>query len=176
MEDENLENRLEELKKFQIHLWEIKQWQLSSEADDKEFARTKDIVLRNKLWIGNEDSARHCIDIDAIVSIGSKMDRFLTHTDKQYFRIIAEDSKESDLKQYFHVVCDFIHKHNKVLVHCVAGVSRSATICIAYLIKYGHLDFYQAYMVLKTARPIICPNYGFIKQLLEFEKEMINNN
>lgn len=57
----------------------------------------------------------------------------------------------------------------KILVHCMAGVSRSASIVLAYLVKYQSLTLREAYVVLRKARPIASPNPGFWKQLIEYE-------
>ena len=56
------------------------------------------------------------------------------------------------------------------LIHCYAGVSRSASICIAWLMKRNRWDFETAFNFVKTKRPIICPNNGFIRQLKEWER------
>ena len=57
-----------------------------------------------------------------------------------------------------------------------AGISRSATIVIAYLMYMNKLNFEEAFQLVKTNRPIICPNNGFIKQLKKFEKDIKDNN
>lgn len=62
----------------------------------------------------------------------------------------------------------YIDENKGVLVHCRAGVSRSASIVIAYLMKYHNLSFSQAQNYLRSRRPIINPNAGFITQLLNF--------
>ena len=131
------------------------------------------MVLKNKLWIGDELASRlneNKLEFDAVVSLGSKHCNYKTYPNIEYYRIVEEDSRETNLLKYFDQVTMFIHEHKRVLVHCQAGVSRSATICIAYLLKYHSLDFFQAYMVVKVARPLIAPNMGFIKQLWEYEK------
>ncbi len=68
----------------------------------------------------------------------------------------------------------FIHTQiaagKKVLVHCKAGVSRSPTVVLAYLTKYGNMNLREAYFLLKERRNVIAPNQGFWKQLVEFEK------
>ena len=58
----------------------------------------------------------------------------------------------------------------KVLVHCRAGMSRSATMCIAYLIKHNHWSMDKAYEFVKSRRPQIAPNFSFMVQMIEFEK------
>lgn len=56
----------------------------------------------------------------------------------------------------------------RVLVHCVQGISRSASIVCAYLIRaYGWTPA-QAIQYLKSKRPSAEPNPGFVSQLGEF--------
>ena len=47
---------------------------------------------------------------------------------------------------------------------------RSATVALAYLLRYGGLSLAQAIMRVKQHRDIR-PNIGFISQLIEFEKQ-----
>jgi hypothetical protein len=57
-----------------------------------------------------------------------------------------------------------------VLVHCQAGISRSATIVIAYCMHKERLSFEAAMAVVSAARSKIWPNMGFKCQLEQFEK------
>lgn len=52
-----------------------------------------------------------------------------------------------------------------VLVHCLAGASRSASVVIAYIMKELGLTYAAARTHVTRARPIVQPNTGFEKQL-----------
>ncbi|KAF7264751.1 hypothetical protein GWI33_022477 [Rhynchophorus ferrugineus] len=62
----------------------------------------------------------------------------------------------------------------RILVFCVAGVSRSATLCIAYLMKYHQLTLLEAFDHVKKIRPKIHPNCGFFQQLMDYEKSLFD--
>lgn len=58
-----------------------------------------------------------------------------------------------------------------VLVHCVAGVSRSVTVVTSYIMCKQHLGFQQALGLVKAKRPRANPNSGFREQLKCLEEE-----
>lgn len=62
------------------------------------------------------------------------------------------------------------NKKLKVLVHCAGGVSRSASICIAYLMQKKNMSYQNAYLAVKKKRKCIKPNQNFVKQLKSYEK------
>jgi protein-tyrosine phosphatase len=87
--------------------------------------------------------------------------------------IPAEDYDSFDLSSRFEECIKFIDEQRKctnVLVHCYAGVSRSATITIAYIMKTSSKKFENAFEEVKKRRICISPNEGFIDQLKDFEK------
>lgn len=54
----------------------------------------------------------------------------------------------------------------------MAGISRSVTLVIAYLMQHYGLTMQQAYQYVKEKRPAISPNLNFMGQLVEFEREV----
>ncbi|MBN3317498.1 DUS2 phosphatase, partial [Atractosteus spatula] len=61
----------------------------------------------------------------------------------------------------------------RVLVHCQAGISRSATICLAYLIVSRRVRLDEAFAFVKQRRGVISPNLSFMGQLLQFETDVL---
>ena len=60
-----------------------------------------------------------------------------------------------------------------LLLRCCLGVSRSATIVLAYLMKYHHRTLKEAFEYLIEKRPQIWPNEGFLLQLIRYETELM---
>lgn len=59
----------------------------------------------------------------------------------------------------------------KVLVHCSQGISRSSTFAIAYLMIKKHMTIQEAVRQIRTHRKI-CPNSGFIFQLVKLNTQL----
>ncbi|KAG8129885.1 hypothetical protein E2320_016496 [Naja naja] len=59
-----------------------------------------------------------------------------------------------------------------ILVHCLAGISRSVTVTVAYLMQKLNLSLNDAYDLVKRKKSNISPNFNFMGQLLDFEKSL----
>lgn len=96
-----------------------------------------------------------------------------------YHRIPVRDVEWEELSAYFHETADFIQNalnespDNKVFVHCVCGVSRSATLVASWLIKYRGYKADDAVEYLKSKREVVDPNSGFLEQLRVFETQVV---
>ncbi|KAL6048163.1 Dual specificity protein phosphatase 15 [Balamuthia mandrillaris] len=94
----------------------------------------------------------------------------------QYLRIAVSDSSKQSIAEYFETAISFIEEARKessaVLVHCIAGISRSTTIVLAYLMKTEGWSLDKAYRFVKEKRHIIEPNRGFMQQLALYEQTL----
>ena len=82
----------------------------------------------------------------------------LTHSLQLSFSQFVEEARKSD---------------SIILIHCMAGVSRSVTFTIAYLMTYFGLAMQTAYQLVKDKRPVISPNLNFMGQLVNYEEELM---
>ena len=87
-----------------------------------------------------------------------------------------QDSYECNISLYFDEITDLIHKQDVVLVNCVAGISRSASFVIAYLMKYYEMNLEDAFLYVRKRRNRICPNKKFMTYLYEYEFKLYGEN
>lgn len=77
-----------------------------------------------------------------------------------------------EIKQHFDGNYEWMEQMLKegrnILIHCAAGVSRSASFTIAYLLKKNKMKYAEAFSFVKEKRNIIRPNSYFIQQLKEY--------
>ncbi|KAE8286109.1 Dual specificity protein phosphatase 1 [Larimichthys crocea] len=94
-----------------------------------------------------------------------------------YKSIPVEDNHKADISSWFNEAIEFIdsvrNKGGRVFVHCQAGISRSATICLAYLMRTNRVKLDEAFEFVKQRRSIISPNFSFMGQLLQFESQVL---
>ncbi|MBN3296690.1 dual specificity phosphatase 28 [Amia ocellicauda] len=91
-------------------------------------------------------------------------------------RVPVYDDPAENLYRHFDRCADAIHSAasggGRSVVYCKNGRSRSASICMAYLMKHQGLSLSQAFQAVKTARSVVEPNKGFWEQLQKYEKEL----
>jgi protein-tyrosine phosphatase len=98
------------------------------------------------------------------------------------------DFPTQNIQQYFNTSYNFIQKHvilgENVLVHCMAGISRSATLVLNYLVcktltenisqkKCATCTVNKCLNYMKFRRAIVNPNEGFYNQVLTYSKNYI---
>ncbi|XP_010287086.1 PREDICTED: dual specificity protein phosphatase 5, partial [Phaethon lepturus] len=135
------------------------------------------------LYLGSAYHASKCeflanLRITALLNVSRKSSE--SFKDQYCYKWIpVEDSHTADISSHFQEAIDFIdyvrRTGGKILVHCEAGISRSPTICMAYLMKMKKLRLEEAFDYIKQRRSLISPNFGFMGQLLQYESEILSS-
>ncbi|CAG9860260.1 unnamed protein product [Phyllotreta striolata] len=118
--------------------------------------------------------------ISCVISCAPELPDPPLRNDLVYYKVDVADSGCSGIFSYFDKAANLIQQVSnlggKILIYCVAGVSRSACICLAYLMKHHRLSLLDAYNFVKLRRSRIKPNCGFFRQLIEYEKQLFGCN
>lgn len=137
--------------------------------------------VEEKILVASQDVAN---DLDLITQYG------ITHIlnvanfpskqwpELQYLDVPILDLPEEQLSSYFPVCFKFIDNALEtgcILVHCNAGISRSVSIVVAYLMSRHQLNLDEALSRVKAARPKAQPNKGFLEQLKLYEKTVASS-
>lgn len=132
------------------------------------------------LYLGSEYHATHPEwlrknNITYILNVSNRSP-YIDENEFDYKHLPVRDSNDSDITFIFEEAFAYINKvrdaGKKILVHCQAGISRSATICIAYLMNEEGRGMDEAMDYIRGMRPFISPNFGFLGQLITFEKSL----
>ncbi|XP_069696399.1 dual specificity protein phosphatase MPK-4 [Periplaneta americana] len=149
------------------------------EREDFDAGPTNLDCIEPGLWLGNLTAAtdvevleknriNHILTVDScplprkITMLPGVKTKFLQVT----------DTAREDMLSHFEDTAEFIRNGQEkgvVLVHCYFGVSRSATIVIAYIMKKYTLSFEEAFERVKSKRRFVGPNPGFLSQLRLYE-------
>lgn len=106
------------------------------------------------------------------MNVTREIDNFFPGT-FDYLNIRVYDDEKTDLLKHWDKTFKYISKAkakgSKVLVHCKMGVSRSASVVIAYAMKAYNWDFNTAMRHVKDKRNCIKPNSSFLSQLETYQ-------
>lgn len=85
----------------------------------------------------------------------------------QHIELLIDDSLEQNIVPHIDIALNFInaYRDDKILIHCCSGISRSATIILAYLIRKYNMSFSDAETFLKSKYIKAKPNSNFVSQL-----------
>ncbi|XP_076467255.1 uncharacterized protein LOC143298310 [Babylonia areolata] len=111
--------------------------------------------------------------INYILNVSTNCPRPAYVQEGHFHRIPIGDNYSEKILPFFPEAFQFLDKVHEangcVLVHCLAGISRSPTLAIAYIMKHMRMSSDEAYRYVKDKRPTISPNFNFLGQLLEYE-------
>ena len=94
-----------------------------------------------------------------------------------YCQVPILDLPEEPLVNYLPECFLFINQaieNGSVLVHCNAGVSRSVSVVVAYLMSHHSMTYEAALNAVRQVRPAAKPNDGFVKQLQNYQQQFIS--
>jgi dual specificity phosphatase 12 len=106
-----------------------------------------------------------------LISLRNTTDVPSTPPNLNCFCLPIHDDRSADIVFRCEQAYDYIERIQRhpngqnVLVYCEAGKSRSASVVIYYFMKKHRMPFQKAYEFVRSQRPCIEPNLGFIKQL-----------
>ncbi|KAK8766718.1 hypothetical protein V5799_006500, partial [Amblyomma americanum] len=129
------------------------------------------------LYLGSEWNASNLEElkdkgVGHILNVTREIDNFYPGL-FDYFNIRVYDDETTEMLKHWDKTYKYIaqakEQGSKVLVHCKMGISRSASVVIAYVMKAYGWDLRQALDFVKTRRSCIKPNSGFLKQLETYQ-------
>ena len=140
--------------------------------------------IEPRLYLGNAAAAAdlgklRALRINYIVNATSNLPNHWEGRGLEYLSVPVEDSLASDLGKYLDTAAIFIaralsdpYASDAVLVHCQQGVSRSATIVLAFLMRERGMSLDAAIAWLHKRR-WIRPNEAFHEQLRAYEAALV---
>ena len=122
------------------------------------------------VFIGSQDAAEHlpgleAHEIDAILNLAFSNEAFPGRFVYRHLPLLDNETQPLDIEPALAFVAECVAEEKNVVIHCNAGVSRSAAVTIAYVMRSKNLSFEEALALVKKARPSIRPNRNFVEQL-----------
>ena len=136
----------------------------------------------DRLYLGNSYNARDYYDLEKnkiglIINSSPCISNYFIDYFK-YINVNVKDISGADILSHLDNTVTQMHDYlnenpdKNVFVHCFMGSSRSATIIIAYLIKYHKYRARDAINFVKEQRNVVNLNVDFFEQLLLFSQNI----
>ncbi|XP_064612955.1 serine/threonine/tyrosine-interacting-like protein 1 [Liolophura sinensis] len=138
-------------------------------------------IIPGLLYLGNWRQAnapnvQKDLKIQAHINCCVETGSFFSESSDNLLHLPVPDENDSHLFTSFKKACTFIDKFKDekkvVLVFSQLGISRSATVVMAYLMYHFKWSLKEAYEHALKCSPIVRPNRGFVVQLQQLEKQL----
>ena len=129
------------------------------------------------LWLGDANDAKNGPElrrrgITHVLTVMSDCETPAVGPTGTWWCATIDDHPQANITKLLPSATQFVHESllagKRILVHCAAGISRSATVVAATLIRFGKYNVADALQRIRRARPFINPNPGFMTQLHQF--------
>ncbi|EKX53889.1 hypothetical protein GUITHDRAFT_100853 [Guillardia theta CCMP2712] len=138
-------------------------------------------VIPGELYLGDWDHAKDETSLDhlnvrSVITIHQRPKDISFGSKRQHLRLQQDDVDTDGILQHIDASNNFIEraisKKHATLVHCGAGISRSASLCVAYLIHRFKWPASRAVAHVVRCRKVARPNEGFMKALHDYQKKL----
>lgn len=138
-------------------------------------------ILPQLLYLGDwghaEDYDRlEEIKVKGIMTVHNHPSNLKPPANIKHLKVEMPDVETADISQHLQAAYEFIEAARErgyaVLVHCGAGVSRSATVCMMYLMRRFGWNAQKAKEYCTERRSLVCPNDGFWRTLCALEAKL----
>lgn len=140
------------------------------------------LVIPPNIFLYSEPTLEEVLQFDVVINVAKEvmsLDSLLPNAKKiEYHHVLwTHSSKISlDLDRLTELIQIATLQNKKVLIHCQCGVSRSASLVVAYIMKFYKMGLNDAYNHLKSIAKEISPNMGLIFQLMEWSESWTKGN
>lgn len=139
--------------------------------------------INQHIWLGSylsvsadqtlaKNNVTHILSVMDLAAIGQTEAKFAEHLKSKNYKHLyldLQDTTEEPIIKVFPetnaFIEDAVSKNEGVLVHCIAGISRSTTCVCAYLMWKNKWTDEQALEYVKSKRSVANPNESFLEQL-----------
>jgi len=135
--------------------------------------------IASNLYLGSDEQAQslHWLKSKGITDVINCAKELPNYFPKHfnYFRLDWDDTPDQFIKKKIEEAHSFVKEKSanaRVFVHCYAGISRSSSVIIYFLMREHNMTFSQALHYVKQRRPIVDPNPGFGDQLIHLQKSL----
>lgn len=151
--------------------------------DDKEYTDISQI--NEHLFIGNYKIAKDVERLEehgitCVVNCADALEHIVHSYDDsmKWLHLPMYDCEfTGDVETYIPTAIEFIDEAidegHKILIHCHAGISRSSSITIAYLMYKHNLRYERAFSRVKAKRYCCQPNSRFVEQLKNYDFSLL---